>query len=179
MTRFNQTIAALSMIFLITSCTTIKPGQVAVKQRFGKLVGEPRTEGVVAYNPFVTKVIKASAQRMNLMLDLQLPSKEGLSVKASISILYHIDKTHFKELIYNYGLEYEPIITAIFRSASSDVCAQFFAKDMHSGKRADIELAILEKMHKNLNDAGIIIDAVLMKSITLPEGLARSIEQKL
>lgn len=179
MTYVKSTLLIVFASGLLASCASIQPGQVAVKQRFGRLVGEPQTEGLIGYNPFTTRVIRASAQRMNLMLDLQLPSKEGLSVKASISILYHIDKTHFKDLIINYGLDYEPIITAIFRSASSDVCAQFFAKDMHSGKRSDIEQAILAKMHDNLTEAGIIIDAVLMKSITLPEGLAKSIEERL
>ncbi|MDX5320141.1 MAG: prohibitin family protein, partial [Bacteroidota bacterium] len=145
------------LLLMTSSCVTVQPGQVAVKQRFGKLVGDPRSEGLIGFNPFTTKVIKASAQRTNLLLELQLPSKEGLSVKASISILYHIDKDHFKELIYNYGLDYEPIITAIFRSASSDVCAQFYAKDMHSGMRADIEAAILQKMQDNLGESGIII----------------------
>jgi len=145
MTRINQATVAIVMILLIASCTTVKPGQVAVKQRFGKLVGEPKTEGLIAFNPFVTKVIKASAQRMNLKLDIQLHSKEGLSVKASISILYHIDKTHFNELFYNYGLEYEPIITAIFRSVSSADCAQFFVMYMHYGNRLDIEVAICER----------------------------------
>jgi prohibitin 1 len=113
------------------------------------------------------------------MLELQLPSKEGLSVKASISILYHLDKKNFENLLRNYGLSYEPIITAIFRSASSDVCAQFFAKDMHSGKRADIESAIKGKMLESLTESGIVIESVLMKSIVLPDGLAQSIEEKL
>lgn len=176
-TKYLLTITFFAV--LLSSCTTIQPGQVAMKQRMGKLVGGTKTEGMIFYFPFTTKVVKASSQRQNIMLELQLPSKEGLSVKASISILYHIDRNRFKDLIVNYGLVYEPIITAIFRSAASDVCAQFFAKDMHSGRRADIEDAILTKMHENLNDAGIIIDAVLMKSITLPEGLALSIEKKL
>lgn len=160
-------------------CATIRPGEVAVKQKFGRLKGEVRSEGLMGYNPFSTRIIRASTLTTNLMLELQLPSKEGLSVKASISILYHVEKENFKQLVTKYGLDYEPIIIAIFRSASSDVCAQFYAKDMHSGKRANIEAAIMEKMKENLNNSGIAIESVLMKSITLPEGLARSIEEKL
>jgi regulator of protease activity HflC (stomatin/prohibitin superfamily) len=58
-------------------------------------------------------------------------------------------------------------------------CSQFFAKDMHSGRRADIEDAIQIKMAENLRESGILIEAVLMKSIQLPAGLSTSIEQKL
>ena len=50
---------------------------------------------------------------------------------------------------------------------------------MHSGKRADIEEAIKLKMANNLIEKGIVIEAVLMKSIQLPRGLSSSIEQKL
>ena len=50
---------------------------------------------------------------------------------------------------------------------------------MHSGMRSEIEQAIKEKMASNLEDKGIIVEAVLMKSIQLPSGLSKSIEEKL
>ncbi len=50
---------------------------------------------------------------------------------------------------------------------------------MHSGMRADIEKAIQVKMAEILAPQGIIVEAVLMKSIQLPRGLSTSIEQKL
>jgi regulator of protease activity HflC (stomatin/prohibitin superfamily) len=82
-------------------------------------------------------------------------------------------------VIKNIGLGYENIISNVFRSASADVCSKYFAKDMHSGMRAEIEEAIKIKMGENLTDKGILVEAVLMKSIQLPAGLASSIEQKL
>jgi len=82
-------------------------------------------------------------------------------------------------VIKNLGLNYETIISNVFRSASADVCSKYFAKDLHSGMRADIEKAIKDKMMEILSNQGIQIDAVLMKSIQLPPGLATSIEQKL
>jgi regulator of protease activity HflC (stomatin/prohibitin superfamily) len=124
-------------------------------------------------------VIKTSTQTNNLLLSLNLPSKEGLSVQADISILYHVDNTKFKQLLTQYGTDYEPVITAIFRSAASDVCAQYFAKDMHSGKRSEIEITIYKRMLENLEGSGMVVENVLMKSISLPKGLATSIEQKL
>ena len=81
----------------------------------------------------------------------------------------------------NLGRDYESIITSVFRSAASDVCAKFYAKDMHSGMRANIEKEILEKMKLNLEKQaeGIELIAVLMKQIQLPQGLASSVERKL
>jgi regulator of protease activity HflC (stomatin/prohibitin superfamily) len=48
---------------------------------------------------------------------------------------------------------------------------------LHSGKRYEIESKIQERMNELLQKRGVIIEAVLMKSITLPSGLATSIEQ--
>jgi len=164
---------------LISSCTIIRPGQVGVKQKLGKLSEKTHVQGAVWFNPFTTRVIKTNIQINNIELSLSLPSKEGLSVVAQISILFKIDESNVPKVIRNIGLNYENIISNVFRSASADVCSKYFAKDMHSGMRADIENAIKKKMEETLAEQGILIQAVLMKSIQLPDGLSKSIEQKL
>lgn len=166
-------------LLFLGSCAIIRPGEVGVKQKLGKLSNEVKSTGIIVFNPFLAKVIKTSTQTNNLEMQLSLPSKEGLSIISQISILYKVDKAKVTQLIQNYGIDYEPIISSVFRSASADVCAKFFAKDMHSGMRADIEKSIRQKMMEGLQEQGIIIEAVLMKSIQLPEGLARSIESRL
>lgn len=168
-----------SALMFFASCVIIRPGQAGVKQKLGKLSNEVKTQGNILYNPITSKVIIASIRTNNLELNLSLPSKEGLSVKSHISILYKIEKDSLPKLINNLGLNYEPIISNVFRSTASDVCANYFAKDMHSGKRAQIEDSILSRMNKLLAKDGLIVKSVLMKSIQLPSGLASSIEQKL
>ncbi|WP_010136230.1 prohibitin family protein, partial [Ochrovirga pacifica] len=166
---------------LFSSCAVIKPGQAGIKQTLGKFKGKVETQGIVFYNPLVSKVIKESTQTNNIKLLLSLPSKEGLSVQSEISILYRLETNKLTSVLENLGQNYESVITSVFRSAASDVCAQFFAKDMHSGMRASIEAEIMEKMKTNLQKQadGIELIAVLMKSIQLPKGLANSIERKL
>ncbi len=168
-----------AFVFVLSSCAVIRPGEVGVKQKLGKLSEKSYTQGAVYYNPFVTKVIKTNIQINDIELSLSLPSKEGLSVVAQISILYRIDENKVPQVIKSLGLRYENIISNVFRSASADVCSKYFAKDMHSGMRAQIEDSIKSKMGETLTKQGIIVEAVLMKSIKLPEGLATSIEQKL
>lgn len=172
-------IACLSIILLLSNCAVIRPGEVGVKQRLGKLSDKTHIQGAVWFNPFTTKVIKTNIQINDIELSLSLPSKEGLSVVAQISILYRIDEKSVPHVIRTIGLGYETIISNVFRSASADVCSKYFAKDMHSGMRAEIEQAIKIKMDETLLEQGILVSAVLMKSIQLPAGLANSIEQKL
>jgi prohibitin 1 len=168
-----------AILLLFTSCTIIRPGQAGVKQKLGKLAPTVVTSGPVFFNPFTTRVVKTSIQTNNLELSLSLPSKEGLSITSQISILYRLDIQKIQDILKNFGTGYETIISNVFRSASADVCAQFFAKDMHSGMRADIEKSIQKKMSDIISQQGIIVESVLMKSIQLPAGLAQSIEQKL
>jgi regulator of protease activity HflC (stomatin/prohibitin superfamily) len=153
---------------------------VGIKQKFGKLKGKTKTQGLLFYNPFTSSVVRVPIRTINREIKLNLPSKEGLNVQAEISILYHIEENKVSEIISTVGKGYErTLILSTFRSASADVCARFYAKDMHSGKRGEIEKEIKNQMSKLLDDRGFIIEAVLMKSITLPRGLYSAIEAKL
>jgi len=177
--KTNKIISASLIGLMFTSCAIIRPGEVGVKQNLGVLSSEVKSQGTAFYNPFTGKVIKTSIQTNNLELSLSLPSKEGLSITSQISILYKLDKSRVPDIIRNIGLNYESIIANVFRSASADVCSQFFAKDMHSGMRATIENEIKNRMDEILVPQGIIVESVLMKSIQLPIGLSASIERKL
>lgn len=168
----------LAAIFL-QSCIIIRPGEVGVKRRVGKLSDRVYDQGAYLYNPFFSVMIKTPVRTVNMEVDLSLPSKEGLNIQSNISILYRIDKEKVPMLIERVGDNYENIISSVFRSASADVCSQYMAKDMHSGKRAEIEAEISKVMNTHLNERGIQIEAVLLKSITLPGGLYNSIEARL
>jgi len=175
----KNVIYVLLIALLTMSCAVVRPGEAAMKQRFGDLENKVTTEGTIWFNPFTTRVVKESIQTNNLELLLSLPSKEGLSVASEISILYQLEKDKVPSILKEIGPNYPSVITNVFRSAAADVCSQFFAKDMHSGRRADIEEEIKVRMDGNLREQGIVIEAVLLKSIQLPAGLSRSIEQKL
>lgn len=177
--RSKYVVAVAIAGLVLSGCSIIRPGEVGVKQRLGKLSDKTHSQGSLYFNPITTKVVKTNVQINDIELSLSLPSKEGLSVVAQISILYRIEESSVPKVIKTLGLNYEGIISNVFRSASADVCSKYFAKDMHSGMRAEIEEAIKVKMSETLTEQGIIVSAVLMKSIQLPAGLASSIEQKL
>lgn len=175
----NKFLLPVFALLFLQSCVVVRPGEVGVKQRLGKLSDEITTQGPAFFNPLTSKIIKASIQTNDLEQNLSLPSKEGLSVIAQVSILYRLEQEKVAQIIETYGLSYENIISNVFRSAAADVSSNFFAKDMHSGMRSNIEAQIKSKMGEVLMQQGIIVEAVLMKSIQLPLGLASSVERKL
>lgn len=170
----------LLAVLSLGSCVVIREGEVGVKRTLGKYRDQPYTEGLKMYNPFVTRVIKVSTQTENLEVSLNIPSKEGLNIAADVSILYHVIPRKAPDLLINIGGDFEQnVILPVFRSAVADVSSRFFARDMHTGERAQIEVAIREQMDRLLEGKGIEIEAVLLKSIQLPKNLARAIEEKL
>ena len=165
---------------IASSCVIVKPGEVGVRQFLGRLKGNPASPGPTLINPLTTTLVKIPTRTVNKEIKLNLPSKEGLNVSAEISILYHVKEEKALDIINEVGANFERVlILSTFRSASADVCARFYAKDMHSGKRAEIEKEIKEQMVKLLENRGFVIEAVLLKSITLPPGLYAAIEAKL
>ncbi|MEM9991035.1 MAG: prohibitin family protein [Bacteroidota bacterium] len=175
----NYVLLLLAASFL-TSCVTIRQGEVGVKRTLGKYADRPYTEGLKVYNPLVSTVIKIPTQTENLEVDLSIPSKEGLTIMSEVSILYNVVGSEAPNLLRNIGQNYERnIILPVFRSAVPDVTSRFYAKDMHTGERATIEKAIREQMMVYLEDKSIEVEAVLLKSIKLPNSLANAIEDKL
>lgn len=165
---------------LFSSCVVIRPGEVGVRQRLGRINDQALSEGPRSYNPFTSTIVTLPTRTVNLEIRSNLPSKEGLTIGSEISILYRIMPDKAPDILREIGRSYEEqIILPVFRSASADVTARFLAKDMHSGERAIIETQIRLRMSDILADKGIVVENVLMKSIQLPQGLARSIEEKL
>jgi prohibitin 1 len=181
MKKFLFQLAFLVLIgAMLSSCAVVQQGEVGVKRKFGKFSDTPYTEGLRFFNPLTTAMVKVPIQTQNLEVSLNLPSKEGLNIRSEISILYSVKPRKAPDLLRTVGREFEyNVILPVFRSAVADVSSRFFAKDMHTGERATIESAIRQQMAVNLEPRGLIVDAVLIKSIQLPNNLSRAIEEKL
>ncbi len=178
-TRNNFYIPVILMMF--TSCTITKPGNVYVKQRLGKLQDKAKSEGIIWAIPSISKVLTFSTKTENIPMTLNLPSKEGLNVKTEVSVLYRINPDEIFSIITNLGSKsnYEKIVANTFRSSAADVTAEYYAKDMHSGKRSEIEKEVQILMTEILSKRGFIVEAVLLKSIELPENLYAAVQEKL
>ncbi|MFY7899792.1 MAG: SPFH domain-containing protein [Chitinophagaceae bacterium] len=168
------------IVSLTASCTIIRQGEVGVKRRLGKIDDTYISQGPKGFNVFTTRILRVPTRTVNLELRPDLPSKEGLTIRTEVSILYRIKPELAPQILNKIGLNYESeVIMPVFRSAAADVTSRYLAKDMHSGERSVIEKAIRVEMASNLESRGFIIENVLLKGIKLPDGLARTIEEKL
>lgn len=176
----KKLISVFFLIIMISGCTVVRQGEIGVKRKLGKLSSKTIDAGAVTYNPFITTILKVPVRTVNLEITSNLPSREGLNVNSVISILYRIEPDKVPLILEQIGPDYEnALINSVFRSASADVCSRFFAKDMHTAQRSVIEKEIQQRMMNLLEERGFIIEAVLLKTIQLPSGLARAVEEKL
>ena len=77
---------------IFSSCAIVKPGEVGVRQKFGRLKGDIINPGLALINPLTTILVKIPTRTVNREVKLNLPSKEGLNVSSQISILYHVKR---------------------------------------------------------------------------------------
>ena len=73
---------------LLSSCAIVRPGEVGIKQTLGKIKSDHLTQGAYGFNPFVTTIKKIPTRTVEAFNALDVPTKEGLTVKSEIALLY-------------------------------------------------------------------------------------------
>jgi len=177
--QISSHLILLFCIVLLNSCSIVRPGEIGIRQSLGKIKGKPIHSGVVWFNPFVTKIVKINTRVVEVYNELPLPTKEGLSVKTEISLLYHVKPEATNDVYLKFGTNYEEVIVlSNFRATAREISARYFAKELYATERNKIEKAIADELTKHISDYGFTIDAVLLKDIILPPQMVTAIQDK-
>ena len=176
----KKTLALLcGAIFLLQSCAIIRPGEIGFKQRLGKIKGRTLDEGSTLFNPFTSQVVKINVRTVEVFNNLPLPTKEGLSVNAEISLLYHVNPDSVISIYRHFGSGYEEImVLSNFRATAREISARYYAKELYATEREKVEATIMTELTNHINKYGFIVDAVLLKDIILPAQMMQAIENK-
>ena len=168
------------LLFALLSCFTVVPaGHVGVVDFLGHVSTRTLKAGVNLVNPFA-RVIKFSIKTQETMEVMDVPSKEGMNIKLDISVLYHLDPEKAADVYKTVGKDYADILLVPqFRSVARGVTASYEAKALYTSEREMVSNLIKTDLEKIVSTRGIVVEAVPMRRIGLPEGLSQSIEQKL
>jgi len=162
------------------SCAIVHPGEVGIKQTLGKIKGDHLAQGAYTFNPFTTTVKKIQTRTVEAYNELDVPTKEGLTVKSEISLLYHVKPEAAREVYTKYGMNYQEVIVETnFRSVARHICGLYYAKELFAVDRKKIEKEIFDELNAGISDKGFVLDAVLLKSITMPPQIFQAVENKL
>lgn len=175
-----QLATGMILLVLMSSCAIIRPGEVGIKQTLGKITQDHMQPGAHGYNPFVSIVLKINTRTVEAFNALEVPTKEGLTVKSEIALLYHVKPEAAKEVYTRYGMNYqEVIVESNFRAVARHIFAQYYAKELFAIDRKKIEAEVHDELVAGIESKGFIVDAVLLKSITMPPQIFQAVENKL
>jgi len=166
------------LMLLWNSVVSVRSGHVAVITLFGRVTGQTLGEGIHMINP-VAAVHEMSVRTQELKEQASVPSNEGLIVTLDTSLLYRLDAARAAEAFQKIGPRYvEVVLDPNLRSAIRAVTSMHSANALYTSGREEVALRIQETLVKELTGRGIIIEAILLRDVQLPQMLKAAIEQK-
>jgi len=166
-------------LLLTKSIIVVPAGHVGVKVLFGNVYAETLDAGIHIVNPLV-KVHDMSVRTQQISEEANVPSKEGLIVNLDITVLYALNAREAADVYKTIGLDYENvIIVPLLRSVVRGVTAGYEAKALYTAEREALANQMMEQLKPMIEDRGIVLEKVMLRSVKLPDILATAIEKKL
>ncbi len=179
MKKFKFVYLALAVAALLSSCAVIRPGEVALKVKYGKIKPDIMTPGVYARGVFGTRIERFDTRVIENSQKLGFHSREGIEVSSELTLLYHIIPDSVKSIYQKFGGFYQStliinnLITALRQEGLNHNAIELITQ------RAEIENSIKEKLITTIGKYGFSVDLVLIKEIDLPAEVTKTIQSKL
>ncbi len=175
---------AILLFSLLTNTTfiTISPGAKGVKfKRFAGGIKKDKIyeQGFHVVMPWDNMIVydvrtNESFETMDVL------SKNGLSIAVELSYRYMPDPQKIGYLHDEIGPDYaNRIIKPEIRSATREVIGKYLPEELYSTKREAIQDEIFTQTEDAIITKYILLDAILIRSVQLPDKLKAAIEQKL
>ena len=107
-------------------------------------------------------------------------SRNGLSINIDITVRFYPDYTKIGYLYEGFRLDYANLLVIPeVRSTVRQVAGRYTAEEIYSTKRSEVEQAIIDEAGVKLKENNIQMQALLIRSINLPNEIRKAIELKL
>lgn len=112
--------------------------------------------------------------------ELNVLSNNGLDLRVDASVRYRADAPKLFELHTQTGPRYADILVGpIVRSEARKVFGRYAPEEIYSSKREQIEKEIYDEVTKALQGKHVIVEAILVRDVFLPEAIRQAIADKL
>ena len=112
--------------------------------------------------------------------EMDVLSKNGLSIQVELSYRYQPSAEQIGYIHDEIGVNYaDRILKPEIRSATREVIGKYLPEELYSTKREAIQDEIFTMTSDAVTEKYISMDAILIRSVKLPEKLKAAIEQKL
>ena len=111
---------------------------------------------------------------------LSVLSNNGLALKVDASVRFRPKADELFELQTQIGPNYSDILIApVVRSEARKVFGRYSPEEIYSTKREEIERQIFEEVQKALSGKHVVVEAILIRDVELPETIKAAIADKL
>jgi regulator of protease activity HflC (stomatin/prohibitin superfamily) len=176
-------IAGLSLIYCtaLGSCaTTIGPGRIGVMWHASNgTEDETYHEGLYYVAPW-NDLYVYDLRSMSHDEVLNVIAVNGLGIKLDASVRYHLAPSEVVAVQREIGPEYyQKILEPVLRSEARRVLGRYTPEEIYSTKRDLIEREIREGLRAKIEGKHIVLEAILIRNVELPDAIRHAIDQKL
>ena len=177
----TSVVRTLSIFLLTTSCaTTVGPGRAGVLWRASSgTQSGAYGEGLYYLAPW-NDLYVYDLRSMSHDEVLDIIAVNGLGIKLDASVRYHLAPNEVVALQREIGPEYYPkILEPVLRSEARRVLGRYTPEEIYSTKRDLIEREIREGLRAKIEGKHIVLEAILIRNVELPDAIRHAIDQKL
>lgn len=161
--------------------TTLISGQAGV--HYSRLLGTDTEnvygEGLKIHAPWVN-VIKYDVRVQERLENMEALSSNGLSIGTDISVRWRPRSESLPLLHIDYGVDYfRKLIGPELRSVVREVIGQFTPEELYSSRRTELQDQIYARVKESVESEHVIIEAILIRDVRLPDQIKIAIENKL
>ncbi len=111
---------------------------------------------------------------------MEVLSRNGLGIKVDLSFRFSPVQDKIGYLHDDIGTLYaEKIIKPEIRSATREVIGKYLPEELYSSKREAIQVEIFQRSLEEIAKKNLLLDAILIRQVELPQTLKDAIERKL
>jgi regulator of protease activity HflC (stomatin/prohibitin superfamily) len=195
--KFGNPLRIAGVILLLLGASVsmfkvIDAGQVGVKTLFGKVENDVLYSGLNVINPLV-EVTNFDTKTQNYTMSgihdegtkagddaIRVLSSDGLEVTIDLSVLFKVRATEAPRILKEIGNDYlDKIVRPISRTAIRDNAVYYEAVALYSTKRQEFQDKIFKTINESFAKRGLVLEQLLVRNITLPESVKKSIESKI
>lgn len=177
-------VAAVTFFCLtLASLETVPAGHVKVGRLFGQVDAQPIEEGLHLVNPLKTWVLFDCRQKTLAVMKVPVPSGDQLTSSIDFSVQYRADKSMASSMLQETGGVEAVVHTHLNPAFRSSVRQR--AKGVESAEgwfdetvQSDMQANLLSDLQEVVASKGLMVTAVLIRAVRLPEFIQEAIEQK-
>jgi len=162
-------------------CPTVESGHrgIVFKTLGGGTSKELLGEGMQII-PIWNHIIQYDTRVHEMKEQLIVLSSNGLTIRVDTSVRFRPKPEELFELQTQIGPDYDQkVVAPIVRSESRKVFGRYQPEEIYSTKREEIERQIYDEVLRALEGKHVIVEAVLVRDVDLPEAIKTAIGDKL